>query len=66
MAELTDEAFLPTQAAAENVGASKLDYLGQVGSQFPINHLQGAGRMQMSDDDDGTAHLYHNCRVTSR
>lgn len=63
MAELTDEAFLPTQAAAENVGAGKLDYLGQVGSQFPINHLQGAGMMQMSD---GTAHLCHNCRVKSR
>lgn len=60
VAELTDEAFLSTQAAAENVGAGKLDYLGQVGSQFPINHLQGGGRIQMTD---GTAHLCHNCRV---
>lgn len=63
VAELTEEALLPTQAAAENVGAGKLDYLGQVGSQFPINHLQGAGRMQMSD---GSAHLCHSCRVKSR
>lgn len=63
VAELTDEAFLSTKAAAENVGAGKLDYLGQVGSQFPINHLQGGGGIQMSD---GTAHLCHNCRVKSR
>lgn len=65
VAELTDEAFLSTEAAAENVGAGKLDYLGQVGSQFPINHLQGGGGggIHMSD---GTAHLCHNCRVKSR
>lgn len=63
VAELTDEAFLSTKAAAENVGAGKLDYLGQVGSQFPINHLQGGGRIQMSD---GAAHLCHNCRLKSR
>lgn len=63
VAELTDEAFLSTQAAAKNVGAGKLDYLGQVGSQFPINHLQGAGSTQMSG---GPARLCHDCRVKSR
>lgn len=39
VAELTDEAFLSTQAAAEDVGAGELYYLGQKGSQLPINHL---------------------------
>lgn len=39
VAELTDEAFLSTQTAAENVGAGKLDHLGQEGSQFSINYL---------------------------
>lgn len=44
VAELTDEAFLSTQAAAENMGAGKLDHLGQEGSQFPINDLEGEER----------------------
>ncbi len=44
LAELTDEAFLSTQAAAEDVGAGKLDHLGQEGSQFPINHLEDEER----------------------
>lgn len=39
LAELTNETFLSTQTAAENMGAGKLDYLGQKGSQFSINHL---------------------------
>lgn len=39
VAELTDEAFLSTQTAAEHVGAGKLDHLRQEGSQFPIDHL---------------------------
>lgn len=43
VAELTDEAFLSTQTAAENMGAGKLDHLGQEGSQFSINHLEGGG-----------------------
>lgn len=40
LAELTDEAFLSTQAAAEDVWTGKLDHLGQEGSQFSINHLE--------------------------
>lgn len=44
VAELTDEAFLSTQTAAENVRAGKLDHLGQEGSQFSINHLVGEER----------------------
>lgn len=32
VAELADEAFLPTQAAAEHVSAGELDDLGQEGS----------------------------------
>lgn len=40
VAELADEALLPTQAAAEDVRAGKLDHLGQEGGQFPVNHLQ--------------------------
>lgn len=39
LAEFTDEAFLSTQAAAENMRAGKLDHLGQERSQFSINHL---------------------------
>lgn len=39
VAELADEAFLSAQTAAENMGAGKLDHLGQEGSQFSINHL---------------------------
>lgn len=39
VAQLTDEAFLSTQTAAEDVGAGKLDHLGQKRSQFPIDHL---------------------------
>lgn len=44
MAELADDAFLSTQTAAENMGAGKLDHLGQEGSQFSINHLEGEER----------------------
>lgn len=44
VAELTDEAFLSTQAAAENMGAGKLDHFGQEGGQFSINHLTGEER----------------------
>lgn len=44
VAQLTDEAFLSTQTAAENVGAGKLDHLGQEGSQLSIDHLQGEER----------------------
>lgn len=40
LAQLTDEALLSTQTAAENVGTSKLDHLRQKRSQFPINHLE--------------------------
>lgn len=43
LTELTDETFLSTQTAAENVGAGKLDHLGQEGSQFPVNHLGDEG-----------------------
>lgn len=44
LAELTDEAFLSTQTAAENMGAGELDHLGEEGGQFPINHLEGEER----------------------
>lgn len=44
LAELTDEAFLSTQTAAENMGAGELDHLGEEGGQFPINHLDGTER----------------------
>lgn len=39
VAQLTDESFLSTQTAAENVRAGKLDHLGQEGSHLPIDHL---------------------------
>lgn len=45
VAELADEALLPTQAAAEDVRAGKLDHLGQEGGQFPVNHLQESRRL---------------------
>lgn len=48
LTELTYEAFLSTQAAAENMGAGKLDHLGEEGSQFPINHLQGYRRFDLT------------------
>lgn len=46
VAELTDEAFLSTQTAAENMGAGKLDHFGQEGGQFSINHLAGEERKE--------------------
>lgn len=40
LAELTDEALLSTQAAAEHVRAGELDHFGQKGRQFTVNHLE--------------------------
>lgn len=58
VAELTDEAFLSTQTAAENVGAGKLDHLGQEGSQFSINHLEGEEkRKNRRQDITNSKHL---------
>lgn len=39
LAEFADEALLSTQAAAEHVGAGKLDHLGEEGGQFTVDHL---------------------------
>lgn len=44
LAQLTDESFLSTQTAAEDMRAGELDHFGQEGSQFAIDHLQGDGR----------------------
>lgn len=52
MAELADEAFLSTQTAAENMRAGKLDHLGQEGSQFSINHLEGEERRDRVRDKE--------------
>lgn len=52
VAEFTDEAFLSTQTAAENVRAGKLDHLGQEGSQFSVNHLEGEGRWDRVRDKE--------------
>lgn len=51
VAELADEAFLSTQTAAENVGAGELDDLGQEGSQFAIDHLEGEERTVNNNRD---------------
>lgn len=68
MAELADEALLPTQAAAEDVRAGKLDHLGQEGGQLPVNHLQEGRRGELSLWEDGPATFYDQtsaiwCRV---
>ncbi len=63
MAELADEAFLSTQTAAENMGAGELDHLGQEGSQFSINHLEGEEERGMkrgrrTEDKDSKMYMY--------
>lgn len=57
LAELADETFLSTQTAAENMGAGKLDHLGQEGSQLSIYHLEGEeGRKEGHGRYGQTAH----------
>lgn len=57
VAQLADEALLPAQTAAEDVRAGKLDHLGQEGSQFSVNHLQGTKMFfKKSRRSERTAH----------
>lgn len=55
LAEFTDEAFLSTQAAAEDVCAGELYHFGQERSQFAVDHLHHSTHRTTSHREDDEA-----------